>query len=90
MFSLHCVLKLCKNKIDIEALKNLDIDQKIEKSCMCENSLDEINLMPSQCFTINGRRVNHKCIDWWFNKFAMENTFHIWPGCNNEENKINK
>ena len=48
MFSLLCVLNLCKNKIDIEVLKNLDINQKMEKSCMCENSLDENILIPSQ------------------------------------------
>ena len=52
MFSLLCVLNLCKNKIDIDVPKNLDINQKIEKCCVCENSLDENILMPSQCFTI--------------------------------------
>ena len=57
---------------------------------MCENSLDEIILMPSQCITINGTRGNHIFIDWWFNKFAMENKFHKCPGCNKEENRINK
>ena len=30
------------------------------------------------------------CIDWWFNKFAMENKSHKCPGCNKEENRINK
>ena len=67
-----------------------DINQKIEKCCVCENSLDENILIPSQCFTINGTRGNRICIDWWFNKFAMENKFHKCPGCNKEENKINK
>ena len=52
MFSLLCVLNLCKNEIDIDVPKNLDINQKIEKCCVCENSLDENILMPSQCFTI--------------------------------------
>ena len=46
--SLHCVLNLCKNKIDIDVSKNLDINQKMEKSRMCENSLDENILIPSQ------------------------------------------
>ena len=45
----------------------------MEKSRMCENSLDENILMPSQCFTINGTRGNRICIDWWLNEFAMEN-----------------
>ena len=46
--SLHCVLNLCKNKIDIDVPKNLDINQKVEKCCVCENSLDENILIPSQ------------------------------------------
>ena len=25
------------------------------------------------------------CIDWWYNKFAMENKSHKCPGCNKEE-----
>ena len=50
--SLHCVLNLCKNKIDIDVPKNLDINQKIEKCCICKNSLDENILIPSQYFTI--------------------------------------
>ena len=45
-------MNLCKNKIDIDVPKNLDINQKIEKCCVCENSLDENILIPSQCFTI--------------------------------------
>ena len=32
-------------------------------SYVCKNSPDENILMPSQCFTINGTRVNHICID---------------------------
>ena len=50
--SLHCVLNLCKNKIDIDVPKYLDVNQKMEKSRMCENSIDENILIPSQCFTI--------------------------------------
>ena len=46
--SLHCVLNLCKNKIDIDVTKSLNINQKMEKSRMCENSLDENILIPSQ------------------------------------------
>ena len=46
--SLHCVLNLCKNKIDIDVPKSLDINQKMEKSRICENSLDENILIPSQ------------------------------------------
>ena len=45
-------MNLCKNEIDIDVPKNLDINQKIEKCCVCENSLDENILIPSQCFTI--------------------------------------
>ena len=52
MFSLLCVLNLCKNKIDIDVPKNLDINQKIEKCCVCENPLNENVLIPSQCLTI--------------------------------------
>ena len=63
VFSLLFVLNLCKNKIDIDVPKNLDINQKIEKCCVCENSLDENILMPSQCFAINGTRGNRICID---------------------------
>ena len=48
LFSLLCVLNLCKNKIDIDVPKNLDTNQKIEKCCVCENSLDENILIPSQ------------------------------------------
>ena len=84
--SLHCVLNLCKNKIDIDVPKNLDINQKVEKCCVCENSLDENILMPSQCFTINGTRGNRICIDCWFNKFAMENKSHKCPGCDKKRN----
>ena len=43
--------------------KYLDVNQKMEKSCMCENSLDENILIPSQCFAINGTRGNRVCID---------------------------
>ena len=25
------------------------------------------------------------CIDWWYNKFAMENKFHKCPGCDKNE-----
>ena len=57
----------------------------MEKSRMCENSIDENILMPSQCFTINGTRGNRICIDWWFNKFAMENKSHKCPGCDKKE-----
>ena len=39
---------------------------------------------------INGTRGNRMCIDCWFNKFAMENKSHKCPGCNKEENRINK
>ena len=46
--SLHCVLNLCKNKIDMDVPKYLDVNQKMEKSRMCENSLDENILIPSQ------------------------------------------
>ena len=46
--SLHCVLNLCKNKIDIDVPTSLDINQKMEKSRICENSLDENILIPSQ------------------------------------------
>ena len=46
--SLHCVLNLCKNKIDIDVPEYLDINQKMEKSRMCENSIDENILIPSQ------------------------------------------
>ena len=46
--SLLCVLNLCKNKIDIDVPKYLDVNQKMEKSRMCENSLDENILIPSQ------------------------------------------
>ena len=46
--SLHCVLNLYENKIDIDVPKYLDVNQKMEKSCMCENSLDENILIPSQ------------------------------------------
>ena len=35
---LLCVLNLCKNKIDIDVPKNLDINQKMEKCCVSENS----------------------------------------------------
>ena len=49
--SLLCVSNLCKNKIDIDIPKNLDINQNMEKCCMCENPLDENVLIPSQCFT---------------------------------------
>ena len=79
-----------QNKIDIDVPKYLDVNQKMEKSCMCENSLDENILIPSQCFTINVSRGNRMCIDCWFNKFAMENKSHKCPGCNKEENRINK
>ena len=46
--SLLCVLNLCKNKIDIDVPKYLDVNQKMEKSRMCENSLNENILIPSQ------------------------------------------
>ena len=46
--SLHCVLNLCKNKIDVDAPKNLDINQKMENFRIYENSLDENILIPSQ------------------------------------------
>ena len=49
---LLCVLNLCKNKIVIDVPKYLDINQKMEKSRICENSLHENILIPSQCFTI--------------------------------------
>ena len=39
--SLHCVLNLCKNKIDVDASKNLDINLKMENFRTYENSLDE-------------------------------------------------
>ena len=67
--------------------KYLDVNQKMEKSCMCENSLDENILIPSQCFTINVTRGNRICIDWWFNKFAMENKSHKCPGCDKKRNR---
>ena len=50
--SLHCILNLCKNKIDVDASKNLDINLKMENFHIYENSLDENILIPSQCFTI--------------------------------------
>ena len=50
--SLHCVLNLCKNKIDVDASKNLDINLKMENFRTYENSLDENILIPSQCYTI--------------------------------------
>ena len=62
--------------------KYLDVNQKMEKSCMCENSLDENILVPSQCFTINGTRGNRMCVARWFNKFAIESISHKCPGCN--------
>ena len=46
--SLHCVLNLCKNKIDVDASKNLDINLKMENFRTYENSLDENILIPSQ------------------------------------------
>ena len=46
--SLHCVLNLCKNKIDVDASKNLDINLKMENLRIYENSLDENILIPSQ------------------------------------------
>ena len=46
--SLLCVLNLCKNEIDIYVPKYLDVNQKMEKSRMCENSIDENILIPSQ------------------------------------------
>ena len=61
--SLLCVLNLCKNKIVIDVPKYLDINQKMKKCCICENSPDENILIPSQCFTINGTRGNRICID---------------------------
>ena len=27
------------------------------------------------------------CIDWWFNKFAMENKSHKCPGCDKKRNR---
>ena len=90
MFSLLCVLNLCKNKIDIDVPKHLGINQKMEKCCICKKSPDENILIPSQCFTIDGTKGHRICIDCWFNKFAMENKFHKSPGRNKEENKINK
>ena len=46
--SLHCVLNLCKNKIDVDASKYLDINLKMENFRIYENSLDENILIPSQ------------------------------------------
>ena len=46
--SLHCVLNLCKNKIDADVPKNLDINQKMENFRIYEISLDENILIPSQ------------------------------------------
>ena len=36
------------NKIDMDVPRYLDVNQKMEKSRMCENSLDENILIPSQ------------------------------------------
>ena len=36
------------NKIDMDVPKCLDVNQKMEKSRMCENSIDENILIPSQ------------------------------------------
>ena len=41
-----------QNEIDIDVPKSLDINQKMKESRICENSLDENILIPSQCFTI--------------------------------------
>jgi len=41
-------LNLCKNKIDVDASKNLDINLKMENFRIYENSLDENILIPSQ------------------------------------------
>ena len=46
--SLYVCFESLYNKIDIDVPKYLDVNQKMEKSCMCENSLDENLLMPSQ------------------------------------------
>ena len=77
--SLHCVLNLCKNKIDIDVPKYLDINQKIEKCCVCENSLDENILMPSQCFTI--------CVLIDGSMNLMENKSHKCPGYDKKRNR---
>ena len=78
--SLHCVLNLCKNKIDIDVPEYLDVNQKMEKSRMCENSIDENILIPSQCFTI--------CvlIDGAINLLWKINITNV-PGCDKKRNR---